>query len=71
MLTDNLILIAIIIQTLAIVSGVVFYFNKNKKPKELPPIIEIEKLPKGIHKGFGYVKGKSLVLNEQGIPYLI
>jgi len=68
MLTDNLILIAVIVQTLAIVAGVVFYFIKNKKPKELPPVVVIENLPEGISEGFGYVKGKSVVLNEYGIP---
>ncbi len=58
------------IQTLAIVAGVVFFFVKNKKPKKTPSIVMVENLPKDISEGFGYVKGTSVILNEQGIPYL-
>ena len=70
MLTGNLVLIAIIIQTLAISAGIAYYIFKNKKPKEAPPVVVIENLPEGISEGFGYVKGKSVILNEYGIPYL-
>jgi len=70
MLTGNLIIIAIMIQTLAIVVGVVFFFVKNGKTKKSAPIVMVENLPKDISEGFGYVKGKSVVLNEHGIPYL-
>ena len=70
MLTDNIITIAIIIQTLAILVGVIFFFVKNKKPKKAPAVVLVENLPKDISEGFGYVKGKSVVLNEHGIPYL-
>jgi hypothetical protein len=34
-----------------------------------PVIIEIEQLPED-HKGFGYIRGNSVVLNEHGTPYL-
>ena len=70
MLTGNLIFLAIMIQTLAIIAGVVFLFIKSKKPKKSAPVVVVENLPKDISEGFGYIKGKSVVLNEQGIPYL-
>lgn len=69
MLTDNLIIISIFIQTLLMLTGAVIYFRKNSKVKEKPPIVIIEKLPEN-NKGFGYVKGNSVVLNEHRIPYL-
>lgn len=73
MLIDNTVLIAgmIFFQTLVLVAGVCFFLYKNKEKKEkyVEPIIEIEKLPND-HKGFGYLDGKSLILNEHGIPYL-
>lgn len=70
---DNLLLISTILLNVMIavsaITALVLYISKNKKPKETSPIIEIEKLPND-HKGFGYIRGKSLVLNEHGIPYL-
>lgn len=69
MLTDNLIVISIFFQTTLIVLGVIYYFYKNRPVKLKTPIIEIEKLPED-DKGFGYIRGKSIVLNEHGIPYL-
>jgi len=70
MLIDNIVIIAILFQTLAISAGVLLFFIKNRKPKKLPTTVEVESLPDNITEGFGYTKGKSVVLNEQGVPYL-
>lgn len=59
----------ILVQTLILLAGVVFFIYKNMDKKEAPVVV-IESLPKGISKGFGYVKGKSVILNEKQIPYL-
>lgn len=73
MLIDNTILIAgmIFFQTLVLIAGVCFFLYKNRQPKEeeREAIIEVEMLPKD-RKGFGYLDGKSLILNERGMPYL-
>lgn len=59
----------IALQTLILLAGVGFYFYKNRK-KPISPVVIVESLPIGISKGFGYVRGKSVILNEDKIPYL-
>ena len=73
MLIGNILIgifILVLFMTLVLTAGVVFFFVKNKKPKKIPSVVMVENLPKDISEGFGYVKGKSVVLNEHGIPYL-
>ena len=71
MLTDNLLVVLIGYQIALMTIGAIYFFYKKtpKKEKYVEPIIEIEKLPND-HKGFGYISGKALILNEHGIPYL-
>ena len=58
------------LQTLILLGGIGFYFYKNRKKKPSGPVVIVESLPEGLSKGFGYVKGKSVVLNENKVPYL-
>ena len=71
MSTDNLLITLISYQIALMTIGAIYYFYKNRTKKEShePVVIEIEGLGKD-HKGFGYIRGKSLVLNEKGHPYL-
>jgi hypothetical protein len=68
-LIDNLlIMINITILTAAMLLGVFIIYQRNKK--SVVSSIEIEKLPDNISTGFGYLKDNSVLLTEDGIPYL-
>lgn len=58
------------LQTLILLAGVGFYLWKNRPKPEPAPVVMIEKLPEKLTKGFGYIQGKSLLLNKEGVPYL-
>ena len=69
MLIDNLSTILLMMQTLVIMAGVYIFFINMKDTKPKQPTVIIESLP-DLTKGFGFIKGKSLVLNEKGQPYI-
>lgn len=48
--------------------GMLYLYRKNKKI--VTNRVEIEKLPNGLNKGFGYLKGNNVMLTKAGIPYL-
>jgi hypothetical protein len=58
------------LQTLLVLAGVGFYIYKNMPKPDPAAQVVIERLPENLTKGFGYIKGKSLVLNAEGVPYL-
>ena len=58
------------IQTLILLTGLGFWVYKNRPKPEPAPVVMIEKLPENLTKGFGYIQGKSLLLNKDGVPYL-
>lgn len=67
---DNIVITLLFLLHIAIlIFGAGFYFYKNRFSKSQNPVIEIEKMPEE-SKGFGYISGNSLILNEYGVPYL-
>lgn len=73
MLTDNVQLILSFIQTLLLLvitlGGAYFLYKKFKKFIK-GPIVVVEKLPKGLSKGYGFVRIGEILLNTKGAPYL-
>jgi len=68
-LIDNIIIVSnSAIIAAAVLWGMLNLYRKNKKI--VVDSVEIEKIPNGLNKGFGYLKGNNIMLTETGIPYL-
>lgn len=78
MLTGNIgILLAstqILILLILFVCGGYFAYKKYKERQEANWVKDgkaiIEKLPNGIHEGFGFIKDGQVLLRRNGVPYL-
>lgn len=75
MLIGNILLAIQVVILLAIAGGIGHFLHaKYKANQEANWIKEgkaiIEKLPKGLHEGFGYVKEGQILLKKNGTPYL-
>jgi hypothetical protein len=68
-LIDNILLVVnTTVLTVAILWAVFMLYRKGKKT--VVDHVEIENLPNNLNTGFGYLKGNTVLLNEDGVPYL-